>query len=159
MKNNGVFIEDEPSKVSMVLCDIETHVKNVAKEYKKYAMQSVNGFRDIVKKVRKDTKRFKVTRKIKLKQSWKQKSFHALEFYFKDIADNISCTLITQPYCDIGDVPDYNLFDGYHLILKMEKDGLTDTLYGPDEDFEELYESCKKSLLDKVEYNRDKKHG
>ena len=145
MKNNGVFIEDEPGKVSIVLCDINSHIRKIAKEYKRYAMQSVKDFKDIVKLVRNDKKCFVVSRKIKMKLDKYHDDLHILEFYFKDIIDDINCKLYIQPYCDADDIPDID--NGFHIILELEKNGKTTALLNPNKDFEKCYKDYKEYLL------------
>lgn len=145
MKNNGVFIEDEPGKVSIVLCDINSHIRKIAKEYKRYAMQSVKDFKDIVKLVRNDKKRFVVSRKIKMKSDKYHDDLHILEFYFKDITDDINCKLYIQPYCNADDILDID--EGFHIILELEKNSKTTVLLNPNKDFEKRYKDYKEYLL------------
>jgi hypothetical protein len=145
MKNNGVFIEDEPGKVSIVLCDINSHIRKIAKEYKRYAMQSVKDFKDIVKLVRNDKKRFVVSQKIKMKPDKYHNDLHVLEFYFKDITDDINCKLYIQPYCNTDDNPDID--KDFSIILDLEKNGKTAVMLSPNKDFEKRYKDCKEYLL------------
>ena len=145
MKNNGVFIEDESGKVSIVLCDINSHIRRIAKEYKKYAMQSVKDFKDIVKLVRNDKKRFAVSQKIKMKPDKYHDDLHILEFYFKDIIDDINCKLYIQPYYNVDDNP--YIDEDFSIILELEKNGKTTVLLNPNKDFEKRYKDYKEYLL------------
>lgn len=150
MKNSRVFTNgNEVSKASMVLFDINAHVKEIAKKYKNYAMTAFNEFKEIMH-IAKTDKRFKVTKGLKLKQSFIDKTKQTLVFYFQDVENKIDCELILQPYCRDSDDPDAELDYGWHLILELSKDKSVDTIRDPYRDFDERYEQYKNDLLEKI---------
>ena len=155
MRNERVFSGDEVYKASTVLCDINDNIKEIAKLYKSYAMAAFNEFKEVMY-IAKNDKRFKVTKGLKLKQSFIDKSKHTMVFYFQDIANKINCELILQPFFKCDDDPELDYDIGWHLILKMEKNKETTTLRDPARDFEERYEKYKNELLDSLKYKNQK---
>ena len=150
MKNTRVFTDgNEISKASMVLCDINAYVKEIAKTYKNYAITAFNEFKEIMY-IAKTDKRFKVTKGLKLKQSFVDKTKQTLVFYFQDIADKVNCELVLQPYCRESDSPEAELNYGYHLLLELSKGKSAVTMLDPYRDFDERYEKYKNELLEKI---------
>lgn len=156
MRNERVFTDgNEVSKASMVLFDINAHVKEIAKKYKNYAMTAFNEFKEVMY-IAKTDKRFKVTKGLKLKQSFIDKTKQTLVFHFQDVVDKVNCELVMQPYCRDSDSPEAELDYGYHLYLEMEKNKEVTTLRDPARDFEERYEKYKNELLDSLKYKNQK---
>ena len=154
MKNTKVFTNgDEASKASIVLCDINAYVKEIAKTYKNYAMIAFDEFKEIMH-IAKTDKRFKVTKGLKLKQSFIDKTKQTLVFYFQDVADKVNCELILQPYCRDSDDPDAELNYGYHLLLELSKGKSSDTMLDPYRDFDNRYEKYKNELFEKIKYGQ-----
>lgn len=155
MKNTRVFTNgNEVSKASMVLFDINAHVKEIAKKYKNYAMTAFNEFKEVMY-IAKTDKRFKVTKGLKLKQSFIDKEKQTLVFHFQDVADKVNCELVMQPYCRDTDGPEAELNYGYHLYLELSKGKSAVTLLDSYRDFDERYEKYKNELLEKVKNGQE----
>lgn len=156
MRNEKVFSGDEVYKASTVLCDINDYIKEIAKAYKSYAMTAFNEFKEVMH-IAKTDKRFKVTKGLKLKQSFIDKTKQTLIFYFQDVIDKVNCELVLQPYCRESDSPESELDYGYHLYLELSKGKSADTMLDPYRDFDERYEKYKHELLDTIKYKNQNK--
>lgn len=156
MRNERVFTDgNEVSKASMVLFDINAHVKEIAKKYKNYAMTAFNEFKEVMY-IAKTDKRFKVTKGLKLKQSFVDKTKQTLIFYFQDVVDKVNCELVMQPFCRESDSPESELNYGYHLYLELSKGKSAGTMLDPYRDFDERYEKYKNELLDSIKRKNQK---